>query len=129
MTRTTHRISLSMPAIAAAMLSIVVICSSAWAQAPQPRPFDVDLAQVTGTGKSLDDPFVIKGVPDHEAGMFVEYAIVGKMFPGSTVVSQKLMEKDGRRFDILDVKCADLVVRPVHFDVTGFWGKGPSDKK
>ena len=85
-----------------------------------------------GTGQSVDDAIVIE-IRDMRKSVDTEYAILRSIQKMRGVsmqfVSQMIIEKDGRQYDVLEVETTDLHVvgQPVknetyYFDVTKSYG-------
>ncbi len=74
-----------------------------------------------GDGSSFNDAIVISDCTESE-GVHQEYIELKKIFGPYKTNSQRLMEHEGKMFDVLDVELprGKLVV---YFDISAFFGK------
>lgn len=75
-----------------------------------------------GDGSSMEKAVVIIA-KDTESGVQAEYEYIRKHFPGSKVEGQKLLSKDGKSYDAIDITDAKGGKQTVYFDITSFFGK------
>ncbi len=73
-------------------------------------------------GSTIEKAIVIKAA-NESAGVGKEYAILAKMFPGYSMISQGTSSKGSRYYDIMRILTSDKVEKVVYFDITGFYGK------
>jgi len=83
------------------------------------------MAKITfegGDGSSIEKAVIIKGA-DTLSGISAEYEYVRKHFPGSKVLGQRLMNKEPKVYDVIEITDAKGEKRSVYFDITEFYGK------
>ena len=76
------------------------------------------------SGTSLEDAIIIHGANIEQIGIVYEYTILGLIFPSYTFISQSLVKKDGKAYDIIEIE-KDNKKYKVYFDITEFYGKNP----
>jgi hypothetical protein len=77
-------------------------------------------------GESMATAIVIKA-PNSQIGVAKEYEWVAKHYGRPRVdwnlVSQALLDEDGRYYDLLHIRLADGTEKQFYFDITDFFGK------
>ena len=72
-------------------------------------------------GSSYENAIVIR--EKHEGpGVDAEYKWIRQQYPGSTVKSQALTNKNGKPYDILTIQTADGTEKKIYFDISNFFG-------
>ena len=91
---------------------------------PTPPPPTTGIHFSGGDGSSVEKAIVILGAKGERDGVAAEYSYVEKHLGLSRndVVSQSLLDKNGRSFDMLQLKTAQGS-RQLYFDITDYFGK------
>src|SRR3989339_214187 len=80
-----------------------------------------------GAGESPAAAVVIKGAKDIVVGIAAEYYYLEKKYGRQNVnwklISQNLLHKQDKHFDLLIIKLVDGSQKEVYFDITEFFGK------
>jgi len=56
-------------------------------------------------------------------GIAEEYKWLKENYPGYTLITQSLQQKDKRYFDVMKIKTKDGDEKNIYFDITNFFGK------
>jgi len=109
--------------------------SASLVQAPpeaQPRrPTKIEGTRIRfegGDGSSIDQAIVIKGASGERDGVAAEYEYLEMLYgpkgSGHDVLSQSLLDKNGRSFDMLSVRLVkESKSIDVYFDISDYFGK------
>ncbi len=76
-----------------------------------------------GDGSTMEKAIIIKGAKSSEDGVPAEYAYLKKKYKNHEVISQGLMSKDGKSYDLINIKTAKGETIGIYFDITDFFGK------
>jgi hypothetical protein len=80
-----------------------------------------------GPGDSMETAVIIKGAHNSRGGVEAEYYYLEKQFGRQNVDwkldRQRLMGKEGKKFDLLMIILKDGAKKNVYFDITEFFGK------
>ena len=87
-----------------------------------------DIEFLGGNGDSIENAIIIKNAGNSENGIASEYAYIEKHYGKRTIdwekTKQSLDEKDGKFYDILQIKIiSDNQTEIIYFDITDFFGK------
>jgi len=85
------------------------------------------LAFEGGPGDRTKSAVLIRGAPNHLAGVLAEYDYLSKKFGNRDtewhVTSQTLLNPGRRYYDRMDIKLSDGTERTIFFEITEFFGK------
>ncbi len=76
-----------------------------------------------GDGMSMDNAVKITGAKNEQEGVAAEYAYLAKEYEGYKIVSQSLINKKGKSFDVLEIRTKENKTVKVYFDISDFFGK------
>ncbi|MDP3182922.1 MAG: hypothetical protein Q8M54_08925 [Desulfobaccales bacterium] len=80
-----------------------------------------------GPGDSFETAVIIKGAPNSQVGIAAEYYYLEKKFgqPKADwkLLRQKLLHKDGKHYDLMQIQLKDGAKKDIYFDITEFFGK------
>jgi hypothetical protein len=76
-----------------------------------------------GDGSSFENAVVILGVSTESAGVSAEHTYLSLHFPGSAVVRQALLQRDGKAYDRFEIRTSAKTSATIYFDITDFFGK------
>ena len=99
----------------------LLIVLAACAQKKQPVSAG-DEIQGERDGSSYEKAIIIRQETE-KAGVDAEYVWIGAKYPGYKMLGQSLTQKDGKPYDILDIKTASGEKVTVYFDISNFFGK------
>ena len=80
----------------------------------------------TPSGESFEEAIAIQAGSSAE-GITMEYEWLeerfGRLGEGFQVISQRLIEREGRSYDVIHIRLPDGSGKEIHFDITEFFGK------
>lgn len=80
-----------------------------------------------GAGDSLATAIIIKGAPDHRAGIAAEYRYLeekwGRRHVDWRLIRQYLLHQGPRSYDLMQIELKDGSQKKIFFDITEFFGK------
>lgn len=76
-----------------------------------------------GDGRSMETAVVISGARNTLEGVFGEGYWTWKNHPGWQKTRQSLLNRDGKRYDLITNKLPDGSQAEIYFDITDFFGK------
>ncbi|NJM82707.1 MAG: hypothetical protein HC844_09540 [Tabrizicola sp.] len=74
-----------------------------------------------GDGSTAETAIVILGAEGSSDGIQAEYDWLSRMRPEAEVISQALIQDEGRYYDVLTVRSGGKEEQ-IHFDITEFFG-------
>jgi hypothetical protein len=76
----------------------------------------------SGSGKSRDDPIVIKGAPSRGSAIRYEYTLISQEFGNETkILKQKLLFHENRYIDQIQFRSSDGDEKEIFFDITDYF--------
>ncbi len=75
-----------------------------------------------GDGESLEQAIVIGGAGDSGGAVDAEHLWLEKHLPKYKQVKQSLVGREGRKFDVIELKGPGGDVKKIHFDITDCFG-------
>jgi len=103
------------------------IIPEAWAQDDYERNLLGGITFEGGGGRSPDAAVIIKGAKDTVVGIAAEHYYLemkyGKQNVKWNLVSQSLLHKQDRHFDLIKIRLVDGSQKEIYFDITEFFGK------
>lgn len=113
----------------AATLVFLLWIGAGWAREPAGKSAQAP-ASITfegGPGDSLQTAVVIKGAPDHMAGVAAEYQYLENTFgrPQADwrLLKQSLIRRQGRAYDLMQIELSNGARKEIYFDLSDFFGK------
>ena len=81
------------------------------------------LAFEGGQGDTIETAVIIRGAPNHLAGILAEYRYFAERFgkSGWQVAGQTLHHRSGRYYDSMEIRLSDGTDQIVFFDITDFF--------
>lgn len=76
-----------------------------------------------GDGMSMDNAVKISGAKNETEGIAAEYAYLAKEYTGYKLISQSLINKKGKSYDVLEIRTKENKTVKVYFDISEFAGK------
>ncbi len=76
----------------------------------------------SGDGSDYDKAIVIDK-KNESAGVAEEYKWLREHYPGYTLIKQSLKHKDGKSYDVMNIKTKEGEEKNIYFDITNFFGK------
>lgn len=80
-----------------------------------------------GDGSSIEKAIIITGTEDTGKGVKAEYDYLDRKFRRYERLSQGLLDKDGKYYDVFTLKDPKGKQIEVYFDITAFFGKFDDD--
>jgi hypothetical protein len=83
----------------------------------------------SGSGKSRDDPLVIKGAPNRASAVRYEYTRIFEDFGKDTRIRQQaLLKYNNRRIDVILFRSPDGADHEIYFDITDYFHVGKKER-
>src|SRR5262245_60179389 len=111
-------------AIAVLPLLVVAACATSSPNASGAAGAPPGIVFDGGDGLSCEGRVVIRGASGEQQGIAAEYAWLRGHYPGHKVTRQSLGECQQQATDSMSIRTADGREVDVHFDISGFFGKG-----
>ena len=87
--------------------------------ASQEKPVEIT---TSGSGKSRDDPIVIKGAPNRASAVRYEYTRISQEFGnGFKILEQSLLKHENRWMDQIRLRSSDGKEQEIYFDITDYF--------
>jgi hypothetical protein len=103
------------------MLQRLAVALALWLPVPaaqaQPAPPDVF------RGSTIETAIVLPGITDEFHGVAAEHTYIAANFPTWHIEYQRLIENNGRHYDIIGMLKPDRTKTTLYFDVTDWLGK------